>query len=319
MAKKQFTTVNINDFFAPEPGPPAPVRLTTTSTPPPPPISGASASISSSGEREKIVRSRKGFDDDLDRVSKRRGKNRGGRAKAVRRPTPHLNDITRAPNKPLPMVNIGQIMYNRKVELSILEGLKQKGQPLEFMSEGYPRQSAIRAGVVRPMSPIESHMSRVERLVENNMQEGYLSGRYGSDNLLNDDPLFIRGSKNTNVRINNLTNATDVSTSSTRGMGKQYTPSSVSRYLQTANINSSQPAANIASAVGETLPTGTPGRMMSSTAKRLADDTMRAASVIHSSKLGFAAIGMGALGAAFGITSLRSKASERQMEMENRI
>ena len=89
--------------------------------------------------------------------------------------------------------------------------------------------------------------------------------------------------------------------------------------MQTASINSSQPAANIASAVGETLPTGTPGRMMSSTAQRLADDTMRAASVVHSSKLGFAAIGMGALGAAFGISSLRSKASERQMEMGNRI
>jgi hypothetical protein len=285
MAKKQFTTVNINDFFAPEPGPPAPMRLTTTSAPPPPPISRVAGNISSSGQREKIPTSRKRFDDDTEYVSKRRGKNRGGRNKGgMRRPTPHLDDITRGRNKPLPIVNIGQIIYNRRVELSILKNLKKKGQPLEFMSEGYSSPSAR-----------QIHM------------------KDGTDNLLKDDPSFIQ------PRINNLTNATDVSTSSTRARNKQYTPSSVSRYLQTASINSSQPAANIASAVGETLPTGTPGRMMSSTAKRLADDTMRAASVIHSSKLGFAAIGMGALGAAFGISSLRSKSSERQMEMGNRI
>ena len=331
MAKKQWTTVNINDFFAPEQGPTAPIRLTTTSTPPPPPISGASGSISSSGEKEKIVPSRRRFDDDVNYVSKRRGKNRGGRNKGgMKRPTPHINNVTRARNKllpiantrnkPLPIVNIGQILYNRKVELNILENLKQKGQPLEFMSEGYSSASArqihIKAGRIVPMSPIESYISRVDRLVENNMQEGYLSEKYGTDNILKDGPSVIREKK---VRINNLTDKTNLSTAvinKTSKTDKSYIPSSVNRYLQTASINSSQPAANITSAFEETLPTGTPGRMMSSTAKRLADDTMRAASVIHSSKLGFAAIGAGALGAAFGISSLRSKSMEKQMEME---
>lgn len=61
---------------------------------------------------------------------------------------------------------------------------------------------------------------------------------------------------------------------------------------------------------------GVDARMGSSVAERLADDTMRAASVIHSSKLGFAAIGTAALGAAFGITSLRSRNDQRKRGIE---
>lgn len=57
-------------------------------------------------------------------------------------------------------------------------------------------------------------------------------------------------------------------------------------------------------------------RMGSSVAERLADDTMRAASVVHSSKLGFAAVGTAALGAAFGITSLRNRNEQRRRELE---
>lgn len=59
-------------------------------------------------------------------------------------------------------------------------------------------------------------------------------------------------------------------------------------------------------------------RMSSSVADNIAQDTMRAASVIHSSKLGFAAIGTAALGAAFGITSLRSRNDQRRRELERR-
>ena len=532
MAKKQFTTVNINDFFAPEPGSPAPVTLTTTSGSPLSPVSRSSNVISSSGGTEKIPTSRRGFDDDPDRVSKRRGKNRGGRSGKGSIPTPHILDASNTnrstlmqnllPKEMVPQgyfnpietklkggktkfvnpLNQNQVIFTRdkngrikfinpeftfnktdnlarkvddvftpnkvnadldpvylrpkngapistpasrydpmgegvlrplpkgeraafdhrrkmkarynnperrsyltredrlntanmerrqytvgrysgsvaeykakvakyimdlenelsyldagskkqvrraiiedtladlrkemrktadqinpsisglphKLEMKMMESLKEDDKPLNFLTNPSSRQNAIiarrkaiRAGVIKPMQPMESYVSRVDRLMQSGMQESYMSSKgYGTDNLLQDQPDFIRSRTRTPVSINNLT-------SSTRGTSKQYTPSSVSRYLQTANISSSQPAANIASAVGETLPTGTPGRMMSSTAKRLADDTMRAASVIHSSKLGFAAIGMGALGAAFGISSLRSKASERQMEMGNRI
>jgi hypothetical protein len=211
--------------------------------------------------------------------------------------------------------------------MKIMESLKGDDQPLNFLTNPSSRQNAIisrrkaiRAGVIKPMQPMESYMSRVERLMQSGMRESYLSKKgYGTDNLLKDQPDFIQPRTTTRVSINNLTSKTNLSTAATSTnpkIDKDYIPSSVNRYLQTASINSSQPAANIASAVGETLPTGTPGRMMSSTAQRLADDTMRAASVVHSSKLGFAAIGMGALGAAFGISSLRSKSMEKQMEME---
>jgi hypothetical protein len=231
-----------------------------------------------------------------------------------------LTDLRREMRKNADQINPSKSGLPHKLEMKIMESLKEEGKPLNFITNPPGRQSAIRAGVVKPMQPMESYMSRVERLMQSGMRESYMSSKgYGTDNLLQDQPDFIRSRTRTPVSINNLTSATDVSTSSIRAIDKQYTPSSVSRYLQTASINSNQPAANIASAVGETLPTGTPGRMMSSTAQRLADDTMRAASVIHSSKLGFAAIGMGALGAAFGISSLRSKASEKQMEMGNRI
>jgi len=59
----------------------------------------------------------------------------------------------------------------------------------------------------------------------------------------------------------------------------------------------------------------TEGRMTSSIADTIADDTMRAASVIHSSKLGFAAVGAGVIGAAFGIQSMRNRNEERRRNL----
>jgi hypothetical protein len=244
-----------------------------------------------------------------------------------------LTDLRKEMRKTADQINPSKSGLPHKLEMKIMESLKGDDQPLNFLTNPSSRQNAIiarrkaiRAGVITPMS-IESHTARVDRLkyrlMQNGMQESYMSSKgYGTDNLLQDQPDFIQPRTTTKVSINNLTSKTNLSTAATSAnpkIDKDYIPSSVNRYLQTASINSNQPAANIASAVGETLPTGTPGRMMSSTAQRLADDTMRAASVIHSSKLGFAAIGMGALGAAFGISSLRSKASEKQMEMGNRI
>lgn len=238
-----------------------------------------------------------------------------------------LTDLRKEMRKTADQINPSRSGLPHKLEMKIMESLKGDDQPLNFLTNPSSRQNAIiarrkaiRAGVIKPMQPMESYMSRVERLMQSGMRESYLSKKgYGTDNLLQDQPDFIRSRTRTPVSINNLTSKTNLSTAATSAnpkIDKDYIPSSVNRYLQTASINSSQPAANIASAVGETLPTGTPGRMMSSTAKRLADDTMRAASVVHSSKLGFAAIGMGALGAAFGISSLRSKSMEKQMEME---
>jgi hypothetical protein len=101
MAKKQFTTVNINDFFVSEPGPPAPITLTTTSAPPSSPVSRSSNIISSSGGIEKISTSRKGFDDDPERISKRRGKNRGGRSGRGSIPTPHILDASNTNSRTL--------------------------------------------------------------------------------------------------------------------------------------------------------------------------------------------------------------------------
>ena len=234
-----------------------------------------------------------------------------------------LADLRKEMRKTADQINPSRSGLPHRLEMKIMESLKEDGKPLNFLTNPSARQNAIRAGVIKPMQPMESYMSRVERLMQSGMRESYLSSKgYGTDNLLQDQPDFIQPRTTTKVSINNLTSKTNLSTAATSAnpkIDKDYIPSSVNRYLQTASINSSQPAANIASAVGETLPTGTPGRMMSSTAQRLADDTMRAASVVHSSKLGFAAIGMGALGAAFGISSLRSKATERQMEMENRV
>ena len=72
----------------------------------------------------------------------------------------------------------------------------------------------------------------------------------------------------------------------------------------------------IARAQAESAAAARQARMSSSMADNIAQDTMRAASVIHSSKLGFAAIGAGAIGAAFGITSLRNKKEQRRRELE---
>ena len=74
----------------------------------------------------------------------------------------------------------------------------------------------------------------------------------------------------------------------------------------------------IARAQSEAAAAARQSRVSSSMADNIAQDTMRAASVIHSSKLGFAAIGASAIGAAFGISSLRNKKEQRRTELERR-
>ena len=74
----------------------------------------------------------------------------------------------------------------------------------------------------------------------------------------------------------------------------------------------------IARAQSEAAAAARQSRVSSSMADNIAQDTMRAASVIHSSKLGFAAVGAGAIGAAFGISSLRNKKEQRRTELERR-
>lgn len=60
------------------------------------------------------------------------------------------------------------------------------------------------------------------------------------------------------------------------------------------------------------------GKITSRTAGIIAEDTMRAASVLHSSKLGGAAVGSMAIMGAFGIMSLKGSQSRRQKEVTGR-
>lgn len=61
------------------------------------------------------------------------------------------------------------------------------------------------------------------------------------------------------------------------------------------------------------------GRMSSSIAEQLGQDTLRAASVIHSSKLNYAAVGAAGLAAVFGITSMGRQRRNAEEEIKSRV
>lgn len=67
----------------------------------------------------------------------------------------------------------------------------------------------------------------------------------------------------------------------------------------------------------QSMPTSS-GKMSSKLAQRIGEDTVRAASVIHSSKFGAAAVGVGAMAAVFGFASAGRQKRNFEQEMQSR-
>lgn len=91
--------------------------------------------------------------------------------------------------------------------------------------------------------------------------------------------------------------------------GIKISPDYIARYK--ATISSEQQASRVA--------TRSTGRMTSSIAEQLGQDTLRAASVIHSSKMNYAAVGAAGLAAVFGITSLGRQRRNAEEEIKTRV
>lgn len=112
-------------------------------------------------------------------------------------------------------------------------------------------------------------------------------------------PMLARG----NVRL--LTKSASVNSNTEIKVSADY----IDRY--TATISSQEQASQVA--------TRSTGRMTSSIAEQLGQDTLRAASVIHSSKMNYAAVGVAGLAAVFGITSLGRQRKNAEEEIKTRV
>lgn len=196
-----------------------------------------------------------------------------------------------------------KITTNLQDSQTDIQSIKGAGEPLDWMTKDVtPREDAISRGILQPGPEefITKDIKPRDLALKQPLSPEQIEALESIKTVLPGDPVAptvtnkIRNPATKKIIENPAAKKRIENAAATRRL--DYFKEAHQARLTSQNVP-----------IEKAQPLTPPGKISSRTANLIADDTMRAASIIHSSKLGFAAIGVGAIGAVFGMQSLRNK------------